>query len=124
MQAFSIDANDIKINNVIDNNKKKARTAHAHKRLSSTCSKMANRSCEMLDVSCVSKSSPNTSISGVVTSLSPMKKSKNTSFFEGSISDGKSSMRLVWVRFDCPKKTCWLQKRTTRFTSKLRSKTF
>ena len=52
------------------------------------------RSSESLHVSSVTQSSPNATASGVLTSLSPMKKSKKASFFEGAISDGSASMRL------------------------------
>ena len=48
----------------------------------------------MHDISEVTKSGPNATINGVLTSLSPMKRSRSSSFFEGSITDGKASMRL------------------------------
>ena len=51
-----------------------------------------------VDVSEVTKSSVHASISGVVTTISPMKRSKRNPYFEGSISDGISSSRLF--RFD------------------------
>lgn len=49
-----------------------------------------------LDVSEVCKSSPKATIRGIVASLSPMKKSKSTGsqYFDGEITDGKSSMRV------------------------------
>lgn len=57
--------------------------------------KTASSNNHVLDVSEVSKSSEVASISGVVTSVSPMRKSKNTSsFFDGNITDGHSSMRI------------------------------
>ncbi len=48
------------------------------------------------DVSEIVQCSPKASISGVVTSISPMKRSRNSTadFFHGSLSDGKSSMRI------------------------------
>ncbi len=46
------------------------------------------------DVSAVCTSSPNVTVGGILTSVSLMKKSKTSDFFEGSISDGKSSMTL------------------------------
>ena len=53
---------------------------------------MAKR--ERVDVSDITKSSSSISISGVVTAISPMKKSKRSPYFDGSISDSKSSIRL------------------------------
>ena len=53
--------------------------------------------CEMspVDVSHILESSQEASISGVITSISPMKRSKNSPFLkEPAISDGKSSMRV------------------------------
>lgn len=38
--------------------------------------------------------SPSASVHGVVNMLSPMKQSRNGSYFDGKITDGKSSMRL------------------------------
>ena len=49
---------------------------------------------EECDVSDVSKPSPNAKIHGIITCISPMKKSKTCDFFDGEISDGKSSIRL------------------------------
>lgn len=46
------------------------------------------------EVSDVGHASPSASVHGVVNMLSPMKQSKSCSFFDGKISDGKSSMRL------------------------------
>ena len=39
-------------------------------------------------------SSPNAKIHGVLNSLSPLKKSKGCAYFDGQITDGKTSMRL------------------------------
>ena len=57
---------------------------------------MAKRSREVeeVDVSDVLYQSPNVTIRGVVTGVPPMKKSRNCSYFDGQISDGKTSMRL------------------------------
>ena len=55
---------------------------------------MAKRSCEELQVSEVSSVSPNAKIHAVVESLSPMKKSKTCSYFDGQITDGKTTMRV------------------------------
>ena len=53
------------------------------------------RECEELDgVSKVLHPSPNAKIHSVVTSVSPMKKAKTCSFFDGEISDGKATMRV------------------------------
>lgn len=41
-----------------------------------------------------SVSSPRAKVSGVVSSMSPMKKTKTCSYFDAKITDGKASMRL------------------------------
>ena len=56
--------------------------------------KMAKRSFEELEVSEVSCESPNAKIHAVVESLSPMKKSKTCSYFDGHITDAKATMRV------------------------------
>lgn len=52
---------------------------------------------EFDDVSSVLQPSPNAKIQGVLTVVSPMKKSRssNKSYFDGEICDGRASMRLV-----------------------------
>lgn len=54
---------------------------------------MAKRTPEDADIVDVSETtvSPKTNVGGIITSLSPMKKSR---YFHGSISDGRSSLRL------------------------------
>ena len=47
-----------------------------------------------VDVSDVLETSSNFKIHGVISSLSPMKKAKNCSYFDGQITDGKSKIRL------------------------------
>ena len=49
---------------------------------------------EEFEVSEVAHPSSCASVKGVVKTLSPMKKSKSCSYFDGEISDGKASMRL------------------------------
>jgi hypothetical protein len=56
-------------------------------------SKKRNRS-NVVNVSDISNTSSNATVGGVVTVLSPMKKSRSCPFFDGKISDGRSSMRL------------------------------
>ena len=59
--------------------------------------RMAKRSLgveEFEDVSEVANPSPNAKIRGVVTSMSPMKKGRTCNYFDGEITDGKTSMRL------------------------------
>ena len=57
--------------------------------------KMAKRLSEQFqEVSEVTYKSPNTKIHAVVESLSPMKKSKSWSYFDGHITDGKT---MMWV---------------------------
>ena len=56
------------------------------------------RECEDLDVSQVESPSTDINIHGVVTQLSPVKVSKkneNVRYFDGKVSDGKKSMRVV-----------------------------
>ena len=56
---------------------------------------MSNKGLEReVDVSDIVETSANFKIHGVVNSLSPMKKAKNCSYFDGEISDGKARMRL------------------------------
>ena len=55
---------------------------------------MAKRRHDIVDVSDVNTSSPNATVGGILTCVSPMKKSKKSAFFEGSITDGRSSMRF------------------------------
>ena len=50
---------------------------------------------EFEDVSGVTQPSPNAKLCGVVCGVSPMKKSKMCAYFDGEISDGKSTMRLL-----------------------------
>ena len=45
-------------------------------------------------VSEVTNPSPNAKIHGVVQGLSPMKKSRNCSYFDGELTDGREKMRL------------------------------
>jgi hypothetical protein len=49
---------------------------------------------EFEDVSMVSRTSQNAKIRGVVNCISPMKKAKTCSFFDGKFTDGKSTMRI------------------------------
>ena len=51
------------------------------------------------EVSEVVRASPNAKIHAVVQSVSPMKKSKTCSYFDGEVTDGKSTMRVYG--FDC-----------------------
>ena len=53
---------------------------------------------EFEQVSGISHPSPNAKVHAVPSSLSPMKKSKTCSFFDGEVTDGKQTMRLF--RFD------------------------
>lgn len=46
------------------------------------------------DVSEMTCPSPNAKVHGVLSSLSPMKKTKTCSFFDGQLSDGKATVRL------------------------------
>ncbi len=46
------------------------------------------------ELSKVSYTSPNAKIHAVVDSLSPMKKSKTCSYFDGQITDGKTTMQV------------------------------
>ena len=58
---------------------------------------MQTRKCEVAefeDISSILHPSPNAKLHGVVTSVSPMKKGKSCSYFDGEISDGKGSMRM------------------------------
>ena len=68
-----------------------------------TCEIMAKRRGvdleEFEDVSGVTQPSPNAKLCSVVHGVSPMKKSKTCAYFDGEISDGKSTMRLFG--FDC-----------------------
>ena len=58
---------------------------------------MAKRSLdEFDDVSAVSRPSLNAKVEGVFSAVSLMKKSRTCLFFDGKITDGKTSMR-VWV---------------------------
>ncbi len=53
------------------------------------------RECEEFeDISQVLYASPNAKIHSVVTSVSPMKKAKMCSYFNGEVSNGKASMRV------------------------------
>ena len=54
---------------------------------------------EFEEVSEISNTSPNARIHGVLTALSPMKKSKTCSYFDGEVTDGKATMRVFG--FDC-----------------------
>ena len=54
---------------------------------------------EFEDVSGVTQPSPNAKLCGVVRGISLMKKSKTYPYFDGEISDGKSTMQLFG--FDC-----------------------
>ena len=49
---------------------------------------------EFETVSEISHASPNAKVHGVISSLSPMKKSKTCSYFDGEVTDGKSCMRV------------------------------
>lgn len=49
---------------------------------------------EFEDVTSISHISPNAKVSGVVSCISPMKESKNCSYFDGNFTDGKASLRL------------------------------
>ena len=49
---------------------------------------------ELESVSEISHVSPNAKVNGVVTSLSPMKKSKTCSYFDGDLTDDKGCMRI------------------------------
>jgi len=68
------------------------------------CEEMAKRSREQLedfdDVSRVTHSSPNAKLSGVVWSVSPMRPSKTCSYFDGEISDVKSTSTMRLFGFD------------------------
>ena len=46
------------------------------------------------NMSDVSYPSPNAKIHSVISALSPMKKSRSCSYFDGEITDGKACMRL------------------------------
>ena len=75
---------------------------------------MAKRSREVeeVNVSDVLNHSPNAKIRVVVTGVSPMKKSRNCSYFDGQISDGKTRMWLFG--FDGAvgvQRNCWSSKR-------------
>ena len=50
--------------------------------------------CDIVDVSDIVTSSQSATVGGILTCVSPMKKSKNNTFFDGSITDGRASMRL------------------------------
>lgn len=52
---------------------------------------------------------PNANIHGAVTMLSPVKKGRNSLFFDGTIADGKSSVRLVGFSAEQQKKLTTLQ---------------
>ncbi len=54
---------------------------------------MAKRPLEEFDVSTVAVS-PNAKVHGVVSCVSPMKRSKTCSYFDGEVTDGKNTMRL------------------------------
>ena len=64
-----------------------------------TCEVMVKRCAvdleEFEDVSGVTRPSPNAKLCGVVRGVSPMKKSKPCTYFDGEISDGKSTMWLL-----------------------------
>ena len=64
--------------------------------LTSTCARVAMKRAqeEFEDVSEVVATSPSARIHGIVTSVSPMKKSRTCNYFDGEITDGKTSMRL------------------------------
>ena len=64
--------------------------------LTSTCARVAMKRAqeEFEDVSGVVATSPSARIHGIVTSVSPMKKSRTCNYFDGEITDGKTSMRL------------------------------
>ena len=66
-----------------------------------TFEKIAKRSVVEVyeDVSEVVRVSPNAKIHAVVQSVSPMKKSKTCSYFDGEVTDGKSTVRVYG--FDC-----------------------
>lgn len=49
---------------------------------------------ELGEVSEVSHPSPNAKIHGIVSMVSPMKESKKCSYFDGELTDGKSSLRF------------------------------
>ena len=49
---------------------------------------------ELGEVSDVAHPSPNAKVHGVVSMVSPMKDSKTCSYFDGELTDGKSSIRL------------------------------
>ena len=49
---------------------------------------------EFDDVSSVDGPSPNAKIHGVLTTLSPVKKSRTCNYFDGELTDGKLNMRL------------------------------
>ena len=55
---------------------------------------MAKRERELDNLSEISHASPNAKVHGVVTSLTPMKKSKTCSYFDGDFTDGKGCMRM------------------------------
>ena len=55
---------------------------------------MAKKAVLVRDISDITQSSPTATVSGVLTTLSPMKKASKSSFFNGSITDDKMSMRI------------------------------
>lgn len=46
------------------------------------------------DVSDIARPSPKAKVRGVVSTISPMKKSKTCSYFDGELTDGKATMRI------------------------------
>ena len=55
---------------------------------------MAKRRHDIVDVSDVNTSSPNATVGGIFTCVSPMRRSKKNAFFQCSTTDGRSSMRF------------------------------
>ena len=56
---------------------------------------MAEKRClSFHDVSDVTGTSPNAKVQGVLTRLSPMKKTSTRSYFDGELSDGNATVRL------------------------------
>ena len=53
---------------------------------------------EFVEVGDVTHPSQNAKIHWVVNSLSPMKKSRNCAYFDGEISNGKASLRILNIR--------------------------
>ena len=57
-----------------------------------------------MDVSEVAEPSPTMNLHAVMTALSPMKKSKHCAYFDGEVTDGKSSMRIFGFHSEVRKK--------------------